>query len=173
MYIRYIAEVEPNQPRSKTMKTKGGTLLFPSGTRAPSLSQMTCENATADTKCAGRLLSLLSARAHTHTHTSVLLSSREFVSHERSHDFRALVLRCLSPSWPGLDREKRKRNASRVPRSRPLFLLDHVCCEYWISLGGRIENFHWDSRIRERNLIESDLILYGLDYLCIYILDEN
>lgn len=136
VYPVHTAEVEASQPRSKTMKTKGGTLPFPSGTRAPSLSQMTCENATADTKCTGRTrdrsLSSLWLRAHIHTHTSVLLSSREFVSHERSHDFRALVQVSLSPpllAWLGLDREKQKRNGRVVRPVLAPFFFSTTCVE--------------------------------------------
>lgn len=186
VYPVHTAEVEASQPRSKTMKTKGGTLPFPSGTRAPSLSQMTCENATADTKCTGRtrdrsLSSLWLRAAYTYTHTHpfsslVANSSRTSGRTIFEHSFRCLS---LPPSWPGLawtEKNEKETAESCAPFSPPFSSQPRVLNEHWISLGRRIENFHWDSRIRERNLIaiKSDLILYSL-YLYVYIciLDEN
>lgn len=78
------------------------------------------------------LFSLAARSIHIHTHTSVLLSSREFVSHERSHDFRALVQVSLSPpllAWLGLDREKRKRNGRVVRPVLAPFFFSTTCVE--------------------------------------------
>lgn len=138
VYPVHTAEVEASQPRSKTMKTKGGTLPFPSGTRAPSLSQMTCENATADTKCTGRtrdrsLSSLWLRAAYTYTHTHpfsslVANSSRTSGRTIFEHSFRCLSLPPLL-AWLGLDREKRKRNGRVVRPVLAPFFFSTTCVE--------------------------------------------
>lgn len=137
VYPVHIAEVEASQPRSKTMKTKGGTLPFPSGTRAPSLSQMTCENATADTKCTGRtrdrsLSSLWLRAAYTYTHTHPFSSLVANSSRTSGRTIFEHSFRCLSPpllAWLGLDREKQKRNGRVVRPVLAPFFFSTTCVE--------------------------------------------
>lgn len=137
VYPVHTAEVEASQPRSKTMKTKGGTLPFPSGTRAPSLSQMTCENATADTKCTGRtrdrsLSSLWLRAAYTYTHTHPFSSLVANSSRTSGRTIFEHSFRCLSPpflAWLGLDREKRKRNGRVVRPVLAPFFFSTTCVE--------------------------------------------
>lgn len=185
MYIRYI------QPRSKPAnqdprqwKRKVARSLFLAGLarrhyrRWPAKMQRPIQNAPV---ALAIVPSLLSGCALTYTHTHpfsslVANSSRTSGRTIFEHSFRCLS---LPPSWPGLawtGKNKKETAESCAPFSPPFSSQPRVLNEHWISLGRRIENFHWDSRIRERNLIaiKSDLILYSL-YLYVYIciLDEN
>lgn len=140
MYIRYI------QPRSKPAnqdprqwKRKVARSLFLAGLarrhyrRWPAKMQRPIQNAPV---ALAIVPSLLSGCALTYTHTHPFSSLVANSSRTSGRTIFEHSFRCLPPppppglAWPGQGKTKKKR-PSRAPRSRPLFLLNHVC---WTSI---------------------------------------
>lgn len=95
------------------MKSKGEPRSLSSHDHVVILSQMTCENATADTAGAGRTFLRRACTAACSTFSETDL---QFVSHEQSHDFR-VSLPNSKDKQRKRHRRKRYESVERLPES--------------------------------------------------------